>query len=544
MLKFFYSLLLYASVSNFFGNVYGSMILVGAPFGTKSHKNVYVPLVKELAKRGHQITVVTNYATPDFSELDSIKEIVIDELALDSSLYGNFFEMAISPMKKLGLAITMMSSMFTFPPMIAEKTYSHPEVKKLIATSSRFDLVLLAEVSSIICLPMAWHFKAPVIVLGPNAAFPGMGPLFGDDDHLSYVPFPMTPFSDQMTLSQRTINFVAAKMFYYLNHQWPQSSVRSIVQRLALPNSPPIDEIERNISLYFTNTHSSFSYPRTLPPQIIEVGGMHCQPAKPLSNGKLENFVSSSEAGFMVFAIGSVIHMEEMPEHIMQAFIDTFSALPLHVVWQWKGKVRSDLPRNVIAVPWLPQQDLLGMPLFHIYDHLTQTSIGHKGCKAFITHGGLNSLQEAIYHGVPVLGLPFGTDQVCNLNKAKNDGYGLMLDWKDITRDTLTEALRQLLYNNTYKAKASKVSQLFHDQLQSPLDRAAYWSEYVMRHGGVDHLRLGSRELSTLQRSLVDVYLMFFVVFLAMPVAVVTLCVRRFLLQRSVRVQDPGKKDQ
>lgn len=169
--------------------------------------------------------------------------------------------------------------------------------------------------------------------------------------------------------------------------------------------------------------------------------------------------------------------------------------------------------------------------------------LGHEACKAFITHGGLNSLQEAIYHGVPILGLPFGTDQACNLNKATKDGYGLKLEWKDITRDTLSKALHQVLYNSTYKATSSKLSQLFRDQLQTPLDRATYWAEYVIRHGGVEHLRLGSRDLSPLQRSLADVYSLFFVVFVILPVAVLVLCFRKCFFRHSVRVQDPAKKD-
>ena len=49
-----------------------------------------------------------------------------------------------------------------------------------------------------------------------------------------------------------------------------------------------------------------------------------------------------------------------MPEQMIQSFIKLFSRLPQRVVWQWKGKPRSDLPSNVLAIPWLPQQDLLG----------------------------------------------------------------------------------------------------------------------------------------------------------------------------------------
>lgn len=66
----------------------------------------------------------------------------------------------------------------------------------------------------------------------------------------------------------------------------------------------------------------------------------------------------------------------------------------------------------------------------------------------FITHGGLNSLQEAIYHGVPVLGLPFGADQISNLNKGVNDGYALKLDWPKVNEETLIKAIQQLVNNS------------------------------------------------------------------------------------------------
>jgi glucuronosyltransferase len=50
-----------------------------------------------------------------------------------------------------------------------------------------------------------------------------------------------------------------------------------------------------------------------------------------------------------------------MPEELILSFIKAFSRLPQRIIWQWKGKVRTDLPANVLPVPWLPQQDLLGI---------------------------------------------------------------------------------------------------------------------------------------------------------------------------------------
>jgi len=69
---------------------------------------------------------------------------------------------------------------------------------------------------------------------------------------------------------------------------------------------------------------------------------------------------TSDDAGFVLFGVGSALKMDDMPEEMVQSFIKAFSLLPQKVVWQWKGTPRSDLPSNVLAIPWLPQQDLLG----------------------------------------------------------------------------------------------------------------------------------------------------------------------------------------
>lgn len=69
---------------------------------------------------------------------------------------------------------------------------------------------------------------------------------------------------------------------------------------------------------------------------------------------------------------------------------------------------------------------------------------GHPKCKGFLTHGGLLSTQEAVYHGVPVIGLPFVSDQENNMNKAVRDGYAIVLNWSDIDEEIVYNALNNL----------------------------------------------------------------------------------------------------
>ena len=68
----------------------------------------------------------------------------------------------------------------------------------------------------------------------------------------------------------------------------------------------------------------------------------------------------------------------------------------------------------------------------------------------FITHGGLLGFQEAAYHGVPMLLLPFGNDQKANAARARNEGFGCKLDWHDLNERELVDALTRLISDSRF----------------------------------------------------------------------------------------------
>lgn len=128
---------------------------------------------------------------------------------------------------------------------------------------------------------------------------------------------------------------------------------------------------------------------------------MHCRPGESLPKD-LDDFVSGAEHGFILFSLGSIVKGHNMPEATRKAFIKVFSNLKQRVVWKWDLDTMPDLPDNVKLVKWVPQQDLLA----------------HKNIRLFITHGGLLSTQEAVYHGIPLIGM--------NYNKRESN-LGLIL---------------------------------------------------------------------------------------------------------------------
>lgn len=58
--------------------------------------------------------------------------------------------------------------------------------------------------------------------------------------------------------------------------------------------------------------------------------------------------------------------------------------------------------------------------------------------------------QEAIYHGVPILGLPLGSDQKSNLAKAKKEGFGIKLDWNQVNEEMLYETITRIINDPRY----------------------------------------------------------------------------------------------
>eukprot|EP00038_Savillea_parva_P014983 m.12595 g.12595 ORF g.12595 m.12595 type:complete len:542 (+) comp2961_c0_seq1:151-1776(+) len=80
---------------------------------------------------------------------------------------------------------------------------------------------------------------------------------------------------------------------------------------------------------------------------------------------------------------------------------------------------------NVLAQRRVPQAALLASGLVDV----------------FVSHGGMNSVHEALYHGVPLVCLPHIGDQIYNANVVQSSGAGVMIDALCVTCTGLVEAV-------------------------------------------------------------------------------------------------------
>lgn len=70
---------------------------------------------------------------------------------------------------------------------------------------------------------------------------------------------------------------------------------------------------------------------------------------------------------------------------------------------------------------------------------------GHTNTRAFLSHGGLNSIYEAMYHGVPVVGVPLFGDHYDTMTRVAAKGMGIMLHWKYMSEEDLYTALTSVI---------------------------------------------------------------------------------------------------
>ena len=92
-----------------------------------------------------------------------------------------------------------------------------------------------------------------------------------------------------------------------------------------------------------------------------------------------------------------------------------------------------------------------------VVKHLNQFEL-LKCVDAFVSHGGVNSVREAIHWGVPIIVLPTEGDTLCTAEDIKENSLGIVLN---IDKIHLTgKAIEEIVQNNVIKQNCKKFAKL------------------------------------------------------------------------------------
>ncbi|KRY17223.1 putative UDP-glucuronosyltransferase ugt-58 [Trichinella patagoniensis] len=459
-----------------------------------SHKMIMHRLAEELVSRGHQVTfwginlkkdhLITPKGIEDISWSVDVPESYITNLLLysNASIYQALWSDRVTEPARKAANWAMTSRMCD----VALQTRKD-DFEKLVKRD--FDLVIVDDLYApcgllLVALRKSVFIYWSMTTMRTETAWSNQSP-----SPPSYIPVLGTHYTDVMNFVERTHNFLLYLRTLFIHHRIVLKSVDSVLQK-HYPNITEAFYIERNASLNFVNTPALFDFPRPFMPRVVFVGCLQCRLPKPLPD-LFEKFVSEAddENGFLLFTTGFSVPWNVTPHRILRTFVDAFRVLPHRIVWQYNGKPIKDLSPNVMTSSWVPQQDLLG----------------HPKCRGFITHGGLNSLLESMWHGVPVLGVPMFREHRDYVLRITARNAGLMLPKSALTKESVSGKIRRLTKDKTYKENALAFKNLLRDVPYTELELATFWVEFIFHHQEVPHARSGADELNLLQYFLVDV---------------------------------------
>ena len=124
--------------------------------------------------------------------------------------------------------------------------------------------------------------------------------------------------------------------------------------------------------------------------------------------------------------------------------------------------------------------------------------LAHPNTRLFFTHCGMHGVMEAIYHAVPMVGLPVFIDQGDVLVRMKEAGVAAGLD-KFATADEIHSAVVEVLETPGYGENVRRLSGIMRSRRGRPMEDAVWLLEMVAGTGGADHLKVGSRRLNMFQ---------------------------------------------
>ncbi|KAL4713315.1 hypothetical protein ACJJTC_015302 [Scirpophaga incertulas] len=464
----------------------GSDILMITMGGTKSHKMPFWELARGMIRRGHNITFISAFP-PDF-HIEGLEEFAPEGLA---SYVRRYMSLDLVGARMRGEEPLPPKDIIRFPYEICDSFYNDIETRSFLRSGRSYDLIVLDGAFPECSMGVVYKFKLPFIFINTVGFFSMPFSYSGSPTPFSVTPFFSKPFTDTMGFWDRTLNaawYIAA----YTAHSFSMMVLQGVLRKHFGPHIPHVYDMTKNVSFILQNGHYSVSYPRPYLPNVAEVACIHCKDANRL-NPDIEEWISGAgDAGFVYVSMGSSVRTSSMPLAAHKLFVEALGRLPHRVLWKQDAEQNmTDIPSNVKLYKWLPQQDLLG----------------HPKIKAFITHGGLLSMFETVYHAVPIVTIPVFCDHDSNAAKAEVDGYAKRLELRYLTPDTLFKAIMEVINDPKYKVQVKKRQLFLRDQKESPLERAVYWTEYVIRHKGAHHLQSPAKDLHFLQYYMLDTIL-------------------------------------
>ncbi|KAI6184891.1 UDP-glucuronosyltransferase [Aphelenchoides bicaudatus] len=281
-----------------------------------------------------------------------------------------------------------------------------------------------------------------------------------------------------------------------------------------------LENVITNSSYVFINANEHIEFVKPQPLKYVNIAGIGVPKAKPLPED-YQKFMDGAKDGVILISFGSSPLSMLMPPVVKQSFLNAFDNFP-KVKFILKHENSSDNiaagHSNVLTRQWIPQVDIMN----------------HKNLIGFISHGGMNSLIESSVYGVPTICIALFGDQTRNCLMSQNRGISIPLNKMELTTESITNALRELIQNKKYLNKARSIGKMIKKAPMSAEDRVIKYTNFAAEFDVSESLDDPARKLNMIQFYNLDVFGLFFLAALVVLVACFVLIKKLFSLVRCV----------
>ncbi|CAO4380262.1 unnamed protein product [Caenorhabditis nigoni] len=471
-------------------------ILVFCPLFGHSHSTYFGKLADILTEAGHSVTLFTPTIIDEFRN-HSYTKLTEDVVHLDPSpklksigdlIAGNsrYWKQEFSILEIPQSARFFQSVTGELHNVLSSNLSLLDELKK-----KKFDLFLFESIFTC-ALPLIDYLEIPAFIVAQSITFESSSMrAIGEPVMPSYIPDLITQSSDKMTLYERFLNTAIQLLQhyfnyspeYYLSYNNPNKRIYSM-ERLS------------DASFVFTNSNPYLDFPRAIVSKNIPIGGISVD-TENLKMGKLSESwdqVLNLRPKTFLIAFGSVILSKDMPfeykvslARAMKQFSDvTF-------IWKYEDNDTDSFAKgieNIYFSKWIPQRELLADPRL----------------SAFMTHGGLGSVNEVSYLGKPTIMCPIMGDQMRNAKMLARHNGSVEISKHSLGDSKIVEeAFRKVIYDESYTVAAKRLAEHLQNQPVKPKDLFLKHAEFAARFGKLPSLDPYSRQMGFLEYFLLDI---------------------------------------
>ncbi|AAK70801.1 ORF141 EGT [Cydia pomonella granulovirus] len=449
--------------------VHTANILCVFPTPAFSHQSVFSAYTDRLAKAGHNVTVITPLPrrVPHLHEIDCSKSLtVFNELVKKSSLF-----------KVRGVVAdesTVTADNYTPLVDMVVAQFQNKNVTDLIENKANmFDLVVCEAYLSL-NLIFGHLFDAPVIRIssghGTTENFDTMGAVHNP---LVY------PSSWRSTFSTNKTQIMEIE--HRLAHEWKKLErvqETRLKQVFGGGSGTSLHSLKKRVVLLLVNVHPVMDNNRPVSSNVQYLGGLHLKRAQSIKDEELRAFIKNDFVVYVSF--GSMLDATTMDHRALQEFVRVMNALPYKVLWRVGSSVHQRFSvngSNILTREWFPQRALLNSGVV----------------KLFVTQGGLQSIDEAVDGGVPMLCIPMVGDQFLNCERVWRLGVGEKLDVVQLEQAKMDRMIVSMVANERYNERVDDLKKLVSDTPVNALRKVLWYTDKVLRNGSLMYVFNGNK---------------------------------------------------